>query len=102
MKDEEYCVRFPLDFFDDARVKVIEAMPSGDTIICLWIRFLFLRVRAMDMDADGATSSAARTAGRSPRRSCAGSPTTHRRPHYALSVLDRFGVVPSETEGAAR
>ena len=49
MKDEEYCVRFPLDFFDDARVKVIEAMPSGDTIICLWIRFLFLRVRAMDM-----------------------------------------------------
>lgn len=29
MKDEEYCVRFPLDFFDDARVKVIEAMPSG-------------------------------------------------------------------------
>ena len=26
MKDEEYCVRFPLDFFDDARVKVIEAM----------------------------------------------------------------------------
>ena len=53
MKDEEYCVRFPLDFFDDARVKVIEAMPSGDTIICLWIRFLFLRVRVMDMDADG-------------------------------------------------
>ena len=53
MKDEEYCVRFPLDFFDDARVKVIEAMPSGDTIICLWIRFLFLRVRAMDMNADG-------------------------------------------------
>ena len=30
MKDKEYCVRFPLDFFDDARVKVIEAMPSGE------------------------------------------------------------------------
>ena len=30
---------------------------------------------------------------------------THNPPqatHYALSVLDRFGVVPSETEGAAR
>ena len=24
MKDEEYCVRFPLDFFDDARVKAKE------------------------------------------------------------------------------
>ena len=103
MKDEEYCVRFPLDFFDDARVKVIEAMPSGDTIICLWIRFLFLRVRAMDMDADGGYLLRCEDGRRSPRRSCAGSPTTPpQATHYALSVLDRFGVVPSETEGAAR
>ena len=103
MKDEEYCVRFPLDFFDDARVKVIEAMPSGDTIICLWIRFLFLRVRAMDMDADGGyllRCEDGRTL--TEEELCRIPHTPSQATHYALSVLDRFGVVPSETEGAAR
>lgn len=103
MKDEEYCVRFPLDFFDDARVKVIEAMPSGDTIICLWIRFLFLRVRAMDMDADGAyllRCEDGRTL--TEEELCRITHNTPQATHYALSVLDRFGAVPAETERAAR
>ena len=103
MKDEEYCVRFPLDFFDDARVKVIEAMPWGTTFMCLWIRFLFPRVRAMDMEGDGAyllRGEDGRTLTEEERGRI-----THTPPqatHYALSVLDRFGAVPSETEGAAR
>ena len=81
MKDEEYCVRFPLDFFDDARVKVIEAMPSGDTIICLWIRFLFLRVRAMDMDGDGAYLLRCEDGRTLTEEELCRIPTTRRRPH---------------------
>ena len=32
MKDKEYCVRFPLDFFDDAHPEIVAEVKSGKAL----------------------------------------------------------------------
>lgn len=97
MADNNYYVRFPLDFFDDPRVKVIETMPSGDTIICLWIRCMFLRVSSIGTDKDGAyLVHCGEGSVLTEAELCGIAHNTAKATHYALSVLDRFGVYPKE------
>lgn len=91
----EKCIRFPLGFFDDARVKVIESMPHGNTIIYLWIRLIFLDARAIQPTMDGGFAVLCGD-GDSLTEADLGS-TTSTAPalvHSALAVLDTLGAFP--------
>lgn len=46
-------IKMNLDFFDDPRVALIEAMPNKDTILYIWIRLLFLQCKNLTSNDDG-------------------------------------------------
>ena len=101
--NQTYCVRFPLDFFDDARVKVIEDMPHGDTVICLWIRLIFLQAEAIEAAGDGSFVVRCRNATWTDEALSAKTSADVRLVRRCLGVLARLGAfrceVPAVEEG---
>lgn len=86
---------FPTDFFDDPRVQVVSRMPEGDTIVFFWIRFMFLRAKALGLNADGKyvlLCDDGITYGE--EEICAITKSKPQTARYALSVLVRFGAYP--------
>ena len=35
-------IKLRIDMFDDEKIKIIQAMPEGDTILVVWIRLIAL------------------------------------------------------------
>ena len=42
MATEVKWIRIVVDVFDDEKIRIIEAMPEGDTLVCLWFKLLCL------------------------------------------------------------
>ena len=38
-------IKLRIDMFDDEKIKLIQALPDGDTILVIWIRILALATR---------------------------------------------------------
>ena len=90
------CIRFPLGFFDDARVKVIESMPHGNTIIYLWIRLIFLDARTIETKEGGEfVVRCGNDASWTEESISSATSTGITLVHSALAVLDTLGAFPS-------
>ena len=95
------CIRFPLGFFDDARVKVIESMPHGNTIIYLWIRLIFLDARRIDATDGGEfVVRCGNDAAWTEEAISTATSTGITLVHSALAVLDTLGAFPSCEQAA--
>ena len=88
-------IRLTLSMFDDEKIKIIESMPDGDTILIIWVKLLILAGKVNDTgyvylsDAIPYTDEMLATIFRRPL-------TTVR---LALQTFEKFGMIETASKG---